>query len=147
MLTRLEFWIQMSNQRTNFLKNISHLACVQHRVQPVGDCQCSYAQGNAEKAEPCMWIREPGLVLWSTGSTVLLWTFWTFDKSNLCLVNRVKDFYSVRWHGMVKTKKRISGGIFIPPPPSPPPRACYVKVKMQANELFLSVLQRPMYLG
>lgn len=54
MLTRLEFWIQISNQRTNFLKNVSHLVYIQHRVQSVGDYKFSCAQDKMEKAEPCM---------------------------------------------------------------------------------------------
>lgn len=31
-------------------------------------------------------------------------------KSNLRLVNPVKDFHSVRWHGVARTRKEISGG-------------------------------------
>lgn len=147
MLTRLEFWIQISNQRTNFLKNVSHLVYIQHRVQSAGDYKFSCAQDKMEKAEPCMWIRGPRLILWSPSSTVLLYTFWTFDKSNLCLVNRVKGFHSMRWHGMVQTRKTIFGVFFFLLPPPPQLRAYYVKVKMQANKLFLSALQKPMYRG
>ena len=36
MLTRLEFWIQISNQRTN-LKKKMYLMYIQRHVQSVGD--------------------------------------------------------------------------------------------------------------
>lgn len=75
MLTRLEFWIQISNQRTNFLKNVSHLVYIEHRVQSVGHYKFSCAQDKNGKGRAMYVNLGSQAHSLKSSSTVLLYTF------------------------------------------------------------------------
>lgn len=75
---------------------------------------------------------------------VSLSTSWTFGKFNLCLVNRVKDFHNMRWHGWQRQGKQplvVCDYFFFLH------GAHYVKVKIQANQLFCLLYSKLVTLG
>ena len=98
-----------------------------------------------ETTQARTWTQEPQLILWSTDSTLSMKTSRTFGMSNLCLVNRVKDFHSMRWHRMARTGKKSLVVLILLS--SFPPRAFYVKVKNLANKYFLLLYSRLVTLG